>query len=171
MLFSYLKDAILSNWVVQFEVWKGTSGACTHLMYFTLSTTTFPSWGLACMQQSVVSWVVPAPQALLQGAEEENKYLYSSKCVIVPTHCCSILTGMLQNRKEIDWHLTLLSCFCLWTKPDIAHRWILSTDRVSIPQISIRVLLLFQENLRLDSLWLSLGFVRQQLRISYSHWW
>lgn len=148
------------------------SEACTHWMYFCLSTTTFPIWGPACMQQSLVSWVVPAPQALLQGAEEENEYLNSSKYVSVPVQRYSILTGMLQNQKEMDWHLTLVSCSCLWTKPDVVHRWALrSTDRVAVPQISVRVLLLFHEDLGLDSLWLSLAFVRQQLRITYSHWW
>lgn len=164
------EDTILSNWPGKLEIWKATSGACTHSMHFCLSTTTFPRWGLTCMQHPVVSWAVPAPQTLLKRAEEGNKDLTSSKYVSVPTQRHSSLTGMLQNQKDMDKLLILLSYFCSWTKTLIRYTSQMNSKKHRQSLYSTNILKKFaiiSRGLGLDSL----GFVRQQLWITYSHWW
>ena len=114
--------------------------------------------------------LVPAPQALLQGAGEGDKDLTSSRCVRVPTHCHSSLTGMLKNHKEMGKHLFLLSCFCSWTRTLI--RYTSKKHRQSLYSTNIlKSFAIILRGLGLDTRWLSLGFDRQQLWIFYSHWW
>lgn len=151
-MFSYLEDTILSNWAGQFEAWKAMSGACTHLMlFFFFVHNHFPKLRVNLYAAPCCFMGGSCSTNISTGAEEGNKDLTSSKCPSVPTHCHSSLTGMLQNQKDMDKHLILLSCFCSWTKTLIRYTSQMNSKKhkVSIPQTSLRVLLLFQGELGL----------------------
>lgn len=142
-------------------------------LIFPWVTTPFPSWKLTSVQHPVASWMVSAPQTFLQDSKERNKDLADIKYVSVPTHCQSSLTGILQNKKKMGKHLILLLYFWSLTRTLIRYTSQINSnkEKVCIPQTSLRVLLLIQKGLGIDTLWLSLVFVKKQLWITYSHWW